>query len=194
MTEQNRKEISESRQTRAYAANYGWWVGLSWIGSFALFILGLKEPLAGNLGLLLGLSSLLQMIYLLRGFRDNIAPLSLGRAFRMAWLAFMAAALLTTAAQYIYMAYIDDGLMMRSFSEIMQQPEMAEAMRQMMPGQDGEKILNESFQALLATTPTQFAFSFLFWNMVLATLFAFPTALFSFSRPKTDATKQRPQV
>ena len=183
MTEYQQTEVTESQQTRAYAGYYGLWAGLCWIGSFALFIVGLQEPLAGNFALLVGICSIPLMVYLLRGFRDTIAPLPLGRAWHMAWLGFLAAALLTTAAQYIYMAYIDGGLLMRSISEMMEQPEMVEIMRQLMPG-DGEQMLNESFNTLLATTPSQFALSYLFWNIILATFFAFPTALFSYSRPK----------
>ncbi len=99
MANDTKKEYTDSQQSRAYAAYYGLWVGLCWIGSFALTMYGLKEPFAGNFGLLIGLCSLPLAIWLLRGFRELVAPLPLRRAWHMAWMMFLCAALLCTAAQ-----------------------------------------------------------------------------------------------
>ena len=103
------REATPAQQTRAYAGYYGLWVGLLWVLSFGLTIYGLRSPLAGNLGLLAGFCSLPLGIRLLRGFRDNIGPLPLRRAWNMAYLMFLAAALICTAAQYVYFAYFDEG-------------------------------------------------------------------------------------
>ena len=46
--------FSDSRQTRAYAAYYGLWVGLCWAASFALSMYALTHPSVGSLGLILG--------------------------------------------------------------------------------------------------------------------------------------------
>ncbi len=184
MADSKEKDITEGQQTRAYAAYYGLWVGLFWVGSFALSMWGLTAPLAGNLGLLLGICSIPYAIKLMRDFRDNIAPLTLGRAFQMAWMIFIAASLLCTAAQYIYFAYIDDGRLILSYSEMVQQPEVQEMLKQMLQGQDAEAIINDAMNMFSATPPSQLAIQFLIWNTLLATFCAFPTALFSFSRPQ----------
>ena len=187
MANDTKKEYTDSQQSRAYAAYYGLWVGLCWIGSFALTMYGLKEPFAGNFGLLIGLCSLPLAIWLLRGFRELVAPLPLRRAWHMAWMMFLCAALLCTAAQYIYFAYLDGGLLMRTYSELLQQPEMQEMMAKMLPGQDAKAIMEEALTQFAATPPSQLAFQFLFWNVLLATFLAFPTALFSFSRPNANS-------
>ncbi len=182
--EVNRKEVSEAKQTRAYAGYYGMWIGMCWIASFGFNMMGLSQPMAGNFGLLLGLCSPFIGVRLLRGFRDVIAPLPLRRAWRMAWMMYLGAALLCTAAQYIYFAYLDDGALVRAYSEILQQPEMQDLMQQMLPVQDLNVTMEEALATFSATQPSQLAIQFLFWNSLLATFFAFPTALFSFSRPK----------
>lgn len=181
MAHQN-QNITDSQQTRAYAAYYGFWVGACWIICFALFIYGLTVPFVGDLGLLVGLCSLLVAVRLMRGFRDTIAPLPLRRAFSMGWLIFMAAALLTTAAQYIYFAYLDDGLLTRSYSELIQQPEVHEMLQKMMPAADIDALSSEMMTTFAATPPSQLAFTFLFWNTMLATILAIPAALLSYSR------------
>jgi hypothetical protein len=40
MANDTKKEYTDSQQSRAYAAYYGLWVGLCWIGSFALTMYG----------------------------------------------------------------------------------------------------------------------------------------------------------
>lgn len=179
----NNNTFSESRQTRAYAAYYGLWVGLCWVASFALTMFGLRQPSVGSLGLLVGLCSVPLGIWLMRGFRQTIAPLPLRRAWYMAWMMFLAAALLCTAAQFIYFAYLDGGLLVRSYSEMLQQPELHDMISRMMPGQDVDAVMNEALTAFSTTPPSQLALQFLFWNILLATVLAFPTALFSFTRP-----------
>lgn len=184
--DQQKTQVTESQQTRAYAAYYGLWVGLCWVASFALTMWGLKAPFAGNFGLLVGLCSIPLAVWLLRGFRETIAPLSLRRAWYMAWMMFIGAALLCTAAQYIYFAYLDDGLLVRSYSEMLQQPEMHDMIARMLPGKDVDSTINEALTMFSATPPAQLAIQFLFWNVLLATFVAFPTALFSFSRTKSE--------
>ncbi|MCR4995532.1 MAG: DUF4199 domain-containing protein [Bacteroidales bacterium] len=185
-SDNNTTSVSEAKQTRAYAAYYGFWTGLCWVGSFALAMLGLKQPFLGNLGLLLGLSSVFVGVKLLRGFREQVAPLSLRRAWSMSWMMFVASALLCTAAQYIYFAFLDNGLLMRTYSEMLEMPEMQDLLSKMMPGQDPKAMMDEALAMFAATPPSQLAMQFLFWNVLLAIFFAFPTALFSFTRPKAE--------
>jgi len=184
MNEQNHTP-SAAQQTRAYAGYYGLWVGSCWIACFSLFMAGLTQPLLSNVGLLVGLASLPLAVWLLRGFRDHVAPLPLRRAWYLAWMTFGAAALLCTAAQYIYFAYIDGGHLMRAYTDMLQQPEVHDMLQQMLPGQDVDALTSQALDAFASTPPSELAIQFLFWNILLATVVAFPTALFSFSRPTT---------
>lgn len=169
---------TEGQQTRAYSAYYGMWIGITWTMSFALTIYGLSHPLAGNLGLLLGMASLPLAVWILRGFRDHVAgELPLRRAWHMAWMLMLGAALITTLAQYIYFAYIDHGALVRAYTEILAQPEAHDMLQQMLPGQDVDALAAEALETFSVTSPSQLASQFLFWNALLATVMALPVAL-----------------
>ena len=168
---------TDANQTRAYAGYYGLWLGLCWVISFGLNMASLQSPSWGTLGLLVGVLSLPLGVRLLRSFRDQVGPLPLRRAWYLSWMMFLAAALICTAAQYIYFAYIDNGLLVRSYTEMLQQPEAQDMLSRMLPGQDTEAMMNEALSLFAATPPSQLAIQFLFWNVLLATIVAFPVAL-----------------
>ena len=177
MAENNENEKWSGTQTRAYAGYYGLWVGLLWILSFGLTMAGLTRPLLSNLGLIAGLCSLPVGVNLVRGFRDTVGPLPLRRAWHLSWMMYLAAALLCTAAQYIYFAYIDGGRLVRVYSEMLSQPEIQDMLAKLMKGQDVEQIANEALATFGSTPPSLLAMQFLFWNVLLATLLAIPTML-----------------
>ena len=179
------QETTPGQQRRAYAAWYGVQVGLCWIASFGLSMWSLREPFAGNFALLTGLASIPLGAWLMRGFQTNIAPLTARFAWHMAWMMFLCAALLTTAAQYIYFAYIDGGLLARAYSEMLNNPVYQPLLEKLMPGQDLETMVNEFTAMLYNTSPIQMTMQLAFWNALIATLFAIPTAFFSFNRKKT---------
>lgn len=176
----NRPQVAtDAQQTRAYAGYYGLWIGLCWVISFGLNMAGLQSPSWGPLGLLVGVLSVLLGVRLLRGFRDHVGPLPLRRAWYLSWMMFLAAALICTAAQYIYFAYIDNGLLVRSYTELLQQPEAQDMISRMLPGQDTTTLMNEAINSFAATPPSQLAFQFLFWNVLLASVVALPVAMFA---------------
>lgn len=177
----NNANITDGQQTRAYAGYYGLWIGLCWIASFALTVRGLQSPFLSDLGFLLGFASLVLGIKLVSGFAKNVAPLPLGRAWRLAWLMYGAAALLCTAAQYIYFKYIDGGLLVRSYQELLEQPQMQDLIKKAM-GPEGMTMVQDALNLFAATPPAQIALQWLLLNIILATIFAFPTALFSYTR------------
>lgn len=177
-------DVTPGQQSRAFAAWYGVQVGLCWTASFGLFMWGLQQPFASNFSLLVGLASVPLAVWLLRGFRRDIAPLSLRRAWHMAWLLFLCAAMITTAAQYIYFAYLDGGLLARAYSELLTSPEYRPLLQQMLPGQDIDALATDMTAMLAQTTPSQLTMQLAFMNVLLATILAIPTALFSFKSEK----------
>jgi len=169
---------TEGQQTRAYSAYYGLWIGILWTMSFALTVYGLRHPLASNLGLLIGMASVPVAAWMLRGFRDRVAgTLPLRRAWHMAWMTLLGAALITTFAQYVYFAYLDDGALIRAYTEILAQPEAHDMLQQMLPGQDIDALTAEALETFATTSAAQLATQFLFWNTLLATIMALPVAL-----------------
>lgn len=173
------------QQSRAYAAWYGLQVGLCWVLSFGLSMWSLREPFAGNFALLIGLASIPFAVWLMRNFRRTVASLSLRRAWHMSWMLFLCAALITTAAQYVYFAYLDGGQLARSYGEIMSDPMYQPLLQQMLPGQDLVALADEITTMLSSTSPSQMAMQLSVWNVLIATVFAIPTTFFSFSREDT---------
>ncbi len=164
------------KQIRAFAAQYGAVVGLMWIVSFAFFIVGLTRPLVGNVGLVAGLSSVAAAGLLIRKFRREVSPLRFGRSWWMAALIFMHASLLMAAAQFVYFRYIDNGLFLRTYSAVMQQPEALATMQRMMPGEDAAEAVRQAMELLKGISPGGLTLEFLAYNLMLGFLLAVPAA------------------
>ncbi len=169
-------DITSYKQQRAYAAQYGLIVGLIWIASFSLFIIGLTQPLMGNLSLLVGILSIVAAGYLIRKFRHEVAPLRFWQTWWMATLVFMYASLLMAVAQFIYFRYIDNGLLVDTYASILQQPEAVAMMQSMMPGEDVTQVGNEVVGLLQSISPIQLTFEFLIYNLMSSFIFAFPAS------------------
>ena len=115
-----------------------------WIVSFAFYIIGLTRSLVGNVGLIIGLLSVVTAGFLIRKFRGEVFPLRFGQSWWMATLIFMYASLLMAVAQFVYFRYIDNGLLLQTYSTIMQQPEAVAMMQSMMPGETWPKSAAKS--------------------------------------------------
>ena len=146
------------RQLRAYAAQYGAIIGMMWIVSFAFYIIGLTRPLLGNIALLVGIMSVVAAGFLIRKFRNEVSPLRFAQSWWMGILTYMYAALLMAVAQFIYFRYIDQGLLVDTYTAVMQQPEAIAMMQSMMPGEDVAQTTVEVTELLQSITPIQFTF------------------------------------
>ena len=172
------------QQSRAYAAWYGVQVGMCWIISFGLAMWSLREPFAGNFALLIGLASIPLGVWLLRDFCTRVADLSARRAWHMSWMMFLCAALLTTAAQYIYFAYLDGGMLARAYGEMLSNPAYQPVLEKLLPGQDLNTLSSEFTAMLYSTTPAQMTMQLSIWNVLIATIFAIPTTFFALAKKK----------
>ena len=68
-------------------------------------------------------------------------------------------------------------LLVRTYSELLQQPEVQDMLSRMLPGQDALGLMDEALSTFASTPPSQLAFQFLFWNVLLASVVALPVAL-----------------
>ena len=180
-------EQTNYTQLRAYAAQYGTIVGLMWIVSFAFFIAGLTQPLVGNASLLIGMVSVAIAGYLIRKFRHDVAAIRFRQAWWMSTQIFMYASLLMAIAQFVYFRFIDDGLLIRTYTEVMQQPEAAAMMQSMMPGEDVTAVVADVTAQLQQITPIQLTFEFLVYNLLLGFILSIPTAWIGIFGRKSDA-------
>ncbi len=169
-------DATSYRQLRAYAAQYGGIIGLMWVVSFSFYIIGLTQPLIGNIGLLMGIMSVWAAGMLIRKFRREIVAIRYWHSWWMGVLIFMYAALLMAAAQFIYFRYIDNGLMIDTYATIMQQPEAVATIQAMMPGEDVTKMTEEVISLLKTISPIQLTFNFLTYNLFFGIFLAIPAA------------------
>ena len=172
------------KQLRAFAAQYGAVVGLMWIVSFAFYIIGLTRPI--------GLLSVVTAGFLIRKFRGEVFPLRFGQSWWMATLIFMYASLLMAVAQFVYFRYIDNGLLLQTYSTIMQQPEAVAMMQSMMPGEDAAEVSRQVIDLLKSISPIQLTFEFLVYNLMFGFLLAIPTAWIGLSgKSRTTHSQNR---
>ncbi len=180
------------KQLRAFAAQYGAVVGLMWIVSFAFYIIGLTRPLVGNVGLIIGLLSVVTAGFLIRKFRGEVFPLRFGQSWWMSTLIFMYASLLMAVAQFVYFRYIDNGLLLQTYSTIMQQPEAVAMMQSMMPEEDAAEVSRQVIDLLKSISPIQLTFEFLVYNLMFGFLLAIPTAWIGLSgKSRTTHSQNR---
>ncbi|MCD8317601.1 MAG: DUF4199 domain-containing protein [Paraprevotella sp.] len=164
------------KQVRAYAAQYGTVVGLLWVASFAFYIIALTHPMIGNIGLLLGLSSVLVAGFFVRRFIREITPLRFGQAWWMRTLIFIYASLLMAVGQFIYFRYMDQGRLIEAYTVILQQPSTTVMMQNLMPGTDPKGISRQIIDIFRNISPIQLTFEFLTYNLLLGFLLAVPIA------------------
>ena len=181
-------DATSYRQLRAYAAQYGAIVGLIWIVSFAFYIVGLTHPLIGNIGLLIGIFSVVAAGFLVRKFRHEISPLRFAQSWWMSILIYMYASLLMALAQYIYFAYIDGGYIVQAYSAIMSTPEATAMLKAY--GMSGQQ-LQESINLLAQTEPIYIVLNILSMNVTCGIILSLPVAAIM-KRSATNGSNQHP--
>ena len=130
--------------------------------------------------------------FLIRKFRGEVFPLRFGQSWWMATLIFMYASLLMAVAQFVYFRYIDNGLLLQTYSTIMQQPEAIAMMQSMMPGEDAAEVSRQVIDLLKSISPIQLTFEFLVYNLMFGFLLAIPTAWIGLSgRSRTTHSQNR---
>ena len=97
----------------------------------------------------------------------------------MSSLIYSYAALLMAVAQFIYFQYIDDGLLISTYIETMNKPEVITMMQSMMPGEDLKAVSQQAVDMLKSITPIQLTIELLIYNLFLGVLLTIPTAGFS---------------
>lgn len=162
----NETETTVREQARQAAAYYGLAVAVLWILSFGLTMGGLTHPILSPLGFLTGILSIVRCGVLVRGFRAATPGVSLSMAYRLCWLTFLLAALLTTMAQYVYFRWIDGGVLAATYRTMLSTMQIA------IPQADAEAVVD----LIESLTPRQWAINMMLYNLILATVLA-PVAL-----------------
>ena len=154
---------------------YGTMMGIFWTLKFVLFPLGMQSPLLLMAFFLLTLIVPVVGFFLVRQYRDRecggVLPFS--RAFLFTSFMYLFATLFVTIAHYIYFRYLDNGLIVGTYQDMLTQMNTV-ATADM-------KTSIEQFQQALdiiaSLSPLDISIQLITQNVFYCTLIALPTAL-----------------
>ena len=177
--------MTEKKPTlQEHAMRYGTLMGVFWTLKFVLFPLGMQMPLLLMAFFLLTLIVPVVGFFFVRQYRDRECEgiLSFSRAFLFTAFMYMFAALFVTIAHYIYFRYMDHGLIVNTYQEMLTQ------MGSVAIG-DMKTSLDQFQQALdiIATlSPLEICIQLITQNIFYCTLIAIPTALLVMRKKKKE--------
>ena len=168
MTDQ-RKNFQEA------AMRYGTVMGIFWTLKFVLFPMGMQSPLLLMAFFLLTLIVPVAGFFLVRQYRDRECGgvLSFSRAFLFTSFMYLFAALFATIAHYVYFRYIDGGLIVNTYQDMITQME-AIATADMKTSLDQ---FQQALDIIASLSPLEISIQLITQNVFYCTLIALPTAL-----------------
>ena len=175
MTDQ-RKNFQEA------AMRYGTVMGIFWTLKFVLFPMGMQSPLLLMAFFLLTLIVPVAGFFLVRQYRDREGGgvLNFSRAFLFTSFMYLFAALFATIAHYVYFRYIDGGLIVNTYQDMLTQME-AIATADMKASLDQ---FQQALDIIAALSPLEISIQLITQNVFYCTLIALPTALLVKRNPK----------
>ncbi len=165
---------AEYVQLKAFARVDGASLALLWIVSFACYVVGITNSLYSMVAMLLMVATPFFAGRRLRRFRDDnrAGVISFMRGWAFVILMFFYAAILLAIAQYVYFAFIDQGYLMASFSEILSSQEGKALIEQY----GLQQAVGESMQSMAEMRPIDYALKVLTVNISFGILLGLPIA------------------
>ena len=162
---------------------YGTMMGIFWTVKFTLFPMGMTSPLLLVAFFLLTLIVPVAGFFMVRQYRDRDCGgvLSFSRAFLFTSFMYLFAALFATIAHYIYFQYIDNGLIVSTYQDMLTQ------MMAVATTDDMKASLDQFQQALdiiAQLSPLEISIQLITQNIFYCTMLALPTALLARRSPK----------
>jgi hypothetical protein len=154
---------------------YGTVMGIFWTLKFVLFPMGMQSPLLLMAFFLLTLIVPVAGFFLVRQYRDRECGgvLSFSRAFLFTSFMYLFAALFATIAHYVYFRYIDGGLIVNTYQDMLTQME-AIATADMKASLDQ---FQQALDIIASLSPLEISIQLITQNVFYCTLIALPTAL-----------------
>lgn len=169
---------NENKSTLQHEAMlYGTFMGIFWTLKFVLFPLGMKQPMLLLAFFLLTFIGVPVLGYrFARQYRDRCCTgtVNFHRVFVFTALMYIFAALFATVAHYIYFRYLDNGLIIATYQDMLTQ------MMEVADSTETEMSLGQMQQALDTIsnlTPLEISIQLITQNVFYCTLLALPTAL-----------------
>lgn len=164
-------------------------MGLVWIAGFACFVGSFAEPfLSFVFNFIIILIPFLTASFA-RHYRDRVldGTLSFRRAYGYSLFIFFYATLLLAIAQWAYLEFLDNGRLLGNMTRTVNSPEFA-------PVLEAYQMTKDEVLAQLTifseTRPIDFAFTFMWMNILLGLVLSFVIALFT---KRTTARGNLPQ-
>ena len=166
------------------AMRYGTLMGIFWTLKFVLFPAGMGMPVLLMAFFLLTLIVPVAGFFFVRQYRDRECEgvLNFSRAFLFTSFMYMFAALFTAVAHYIYFRYIDHGMIVGTYQDMLSTMDQVAT--------DGMKESIDQFQqaldAIATLSPLEITVQLLTQNIFNCTMLAIPTALLVMRKKKKE--------
>lgn len=164
------------------AMRYGTAMGIFWTIKFILFPMGMKMPLLLMLFFFLTLAVPVLGYQFARKYRDRECGgiISYSRAFLFTAFMYMFATLFATIIHYVYFRYIDNGLIVNTYHDML---------NQLSVGATGEletsiNQIREALNVIAQLTPVEISLQLISQNLFYCTIIAAFTAMFVMRNPK----------
>ena len=161
---------------------YGTAMGIFWTLKFVLFPMGMKMPLLLMLFFLLTLAVPVMGYLFARRFRDQECGgvIGYGRALMFTAFMYMFASLFTAIIHYVYFRYIDNGLIVGTYYDML---------NQLAAGATGDleasiAQLREALDIVSNLSPVEISLQLISQDIFYCLIIAFPTALLVMHKPK----------
>lgn len=163
-------------QLKAYARIDGLYLALLWLISFACYISGFNVAFLGFTSSMLAIYSPFFAAQRMRKFRNEArgGSLSLLRGAAYYMLMFFYASSLFALLQYVYFAFIDNGMLMSQYAQIMQSKEAVSIIQSYGISMHD---LNQGIAELRNSSPIMLAFNIMTFNLFVGFMLSWPTAL-----------------
>ena len=168
--------MNEKRKNFQEAAmRYGTVMGIFWTLKFVLFPMGMQSPLLLMAFFLLTLIVPIVGFFLVRQYRDRECEgvLTFSRAFLFTSFMYMFAALFVTIAHYIYFRYLDNGLIVTTYQDMLNQMSGI-ATTEMKTSIDQ---FQQALEIIAGLSPLEISIQLITQIVFYCTLIALPTAL-----------------
>ena len=174
----------KKRNFQEDAMKYGTIMGIFWTIKFVLFPLGMENPLLLMAFFLLTLIVPVVGFFLVRQYRDRECGgiLNFSRAFLFTSFMYMFAALFATIAHYIYFRYMDNGMIVNTYQNMLTQMS-AVATDDLKPSLEQ---FQEALDIIASLSPLEISIQLITQNIFYCTLIALPTALLVMRKQKKE--------
>lgn len=173
-------------EAKDVAMRLGLVAGTIWVASFLMVVYGYRGVM-GEVGYLLGMASVPMIGMRLRRIRRSLEGMTLMNAWWVAWMTFMCAMLLTTAAQYVYFQWLDDGRMVEGILSLLRDEQVVKAYSEA-GGQEMLGQLTSAVEQLGLLDVRELVMSFMSSNIMIGMLASILAALMTinarFAKPE----------